>query len=66
MLGFLKKTKAYREQSLAWQRKHEPAAPKVGDLAPDFELQHARGERRVRLSEFRGKKPVGLIFGSYT
>ncbi|HZM00511.1 MAG TPA: hypothetical protein VFD43_09695 [Planctomycetota bacterium] len=38
----------------------------VGDLAPDFDLPAADGSRRVRLSEFRDRRPVVLIFGSYT
>jgi hypothetical protein len=32
----------------------------VGDPAPDFTLSG------VQLSSFRGKKPVVLVFGSYT
>ena len=39
---------------------------KVGDLAPDFVLPDAAGKKEVRLSSFRGKKPVVLIFGSHT
>jgi len=42
------------------------SAPKVGDLAPDFELQDPSGETAVRLSDFRGTRPVALVFGSYT
>ena len=38
----------------------------VGDAAPDFDLQSADGSARVRLSSFRGKQPVALVFGSYT
>lgn len=40
-----------------------------GKLAPDFTLPmlHAEaGDQLVQLSSFRGKKPVALIFGSYT
>ncbi len=37
-----------------------------GELAPDFALEPARGEGVVRLSSFRGSRPVALIFGSYT
>ena len=46
--------------------------PKVGDEAPDFELPFATKDgkvaegRNVRLSSFKGEKPVALIFGSYT
>jgi peroxiredoxin len=39
-------------------------ALKVGDLAPDFELQAVEGERRlkIKLSDFRGKKHVVVSF----
>ena len=40
--------------------------PKVGQAAPDFELRTADGKQTVRLSSFRGKRPVVLIFGSHT
>lgn len=39
---------------------------KVGDSAPDFALKMAGGSESVRLSSFRGHKPVVLIFGSHT
>ena len=39
---------------------------KVGDMAPDFELKTADNSGVVRLSSFRGQKPVVLIFGSHT
>jgi hypothetical protein len=39
---------------------------RVGDPAPDFELATPDGAQRVRLSSFRGERPVVLIFGSYT
>lgn len=38
----------------------------VGDTAPDFDLPLVDGSARVRLSAFRGEKPVVLVFGSYT
>lgn len=41
-------------------------APRVGEPAPDFELQTADGQRTVKLSDFRGRRPVVLIFGSST
>jgi hypothetical protein len=50
----------------AWQAKHGAHAPGPGDLAPDFELNDVRGENPVRLSDFRGKRPVALVFGSFT
>ncbi|MDA0264068.1 MAG: hypothetical protein O3A93_04555 [Chloroflexi bacterium] len=40
--------------------------PHVGDVPPDFELKRAGSEERVRLSSFKDKRPVALIFGSYT
>jgi hypothetical protein len=39
---------------------------RVGDQAPDFELSILNRTRQVRLSTFRGDRPVVLIFGSYT
>lgn len=40
--------------------------PKVGETPPDFSLKRAGSEERVRLSSFKGKRPVALVFGSYT
>ena len=55
-----------RQEATSWQKKYDESAPKVGDLAPDFELSDSNGENPVRLSEFRGQKPVALVFGSFT
>jgi len=55
-----------RQDATSWQKKYDAQAPKVGDLAPDFELLDASGKNPVRLSSFRGQKPVALIFGSFT
>lgn len=52
-------------------------APSEGDQAPDFVLEtlipKKKGKteksdktEKVRLSSFKGKKPVALVFGSYT
>ncbi len=60
------KTFRTRDESDTWHERHGPLAPKVGDLAPDFELQDATGSNPVRLSDFNEKKPVALIFGSFT
>jgi len=38
---------------------------KIGEDAPDFTLKGLNDET-VTLSSFEGKKPVFLIFGSYT
>ena len=37
-----------------------------GDIAPNFTLNWLDGSGSVTLSDFRGKKPVALVFGSYT
>jgi hypothetical protein len=39
---------------------------KVGDRAPDFTLPSLDGKTAFTLSSFQGKRPVVLIFGSYT
>ena len=37
--------------------------PEVGDLAPDFELKsHLAQDKKVRLSDFRGKQNVVIAF----
>ena len=56
----------WRTHELEWQLSSDVKAPKVGDLAPDFALQDPSGEVAVRLSDFRGKRPVALAFGIYT
>src|SRR5436190_3490446 len=38
----------------------------IGQPAPDFALKALDGGATVRLSSFRGKQPVVLVFGSYT
>lgn len=43
-----------------------PQGAVVGTLAPDFTLVSPAGGASVTLSSFRGKRPVALIFGSYT
>ncbi|MFO0846267.1 MAG: EF-hand domain-containing protein [Gemmataceae bacterium] len=40
--------------------------PSVGDAAPGFTLRTQDGKRAVSLSEYKGKRPVVLIFGSFT
>ena len=62
MIGTLAQRMEYR----AWQKRYDPFAPKEGDVAPDFKLRDSSGENLVRLSDFRGKKPVALVFGSFT
>ena len=40
--------------------------PAVGQKPPDFNLKLLGSDERVRLSDYRGKRPVALVFGSYT
>lgn len=51
-----------------------PEPPQEGERAPDFKLELLGTAKKdakekqelVQLSKFKGKKPVALIFGSYT
>jgi hypothetical protein len=49
-------------------KKDRPAEGKlkVGDIAPDFKLRAMIGKGETQLSVFKDKKPVVLVFGSYT
>lgn len=40
--------------------------PKLNDEAPGFRLATFDGKTKISLSDYRGKKPVVLIFGSFT
>jgi Ca2+-binding EF-hand superfamily protein len=40
--------------------------PNLGQRAPDFTLPRYDNEKSITLSQFRGKKPVVLVFGSFT
>ncbi|MCD6425158.1 MAG: redoxin domain-containing protein [Anaerolineales bacterium] len=55
-----------RREATTWQHNYDAGAPRIGDSAPDFELRDIQGENPIRLSSFRGHKPVALIFGSFT
>ncbi len=59
-------TLRHRRQRKDWQERYDALAPKAGDVATDFELSDVNGENPIRLADFQGKKPVALIFGSYT
>ena len=55
---------------MAAQKARQDGVPKVGDLAPDFEIERLdRSKKRtgefVKLSSLRGRS-VALAFGSYT
>ena len=55
-----------RKRAQEWQKHFDALAPKVGDIAPDFELRDVNDQNPIRLTDFRGRMPVVLIFGSYT
>jgi tetratricopeptide (TPR) repeat protein len=61
---------AARERATVTRLQQEAAArgggPGINELAPDFELADVATKKKVRLSDFRGKTPVVLVFGSYT
>jgi tetratricopeptide (TPR) repeat protein len=63
---------ATRERAVAFklrqsaEAKMPGAGPKRNDLAPDFGLPDVVTGKKMSLSEFRGKSPVVLVFGSYT
>lgn len=40
--------------------------PGVGERAPNFRLKTYDGKKEIALSDSRGKKPVVLVFGSFT
>jgi hypothetical protein len=40
--------------------------PRVGQPAPDFALKTQDGKQEITLSQYRNKKPVVLVFGSFT
>ena len=48
------------------ERGEPVSGPRVGTMAPDFTLAPPEGGEPVTLSDFRGDRPVALIFGSYT
>jgi hypothetical protein len=51
------------QRLFTWAREGRLAA---GDMAPDFTLRTLDRSGTVRLSSFRGQRPVVLVFGSYT
>src|SRR5271170_5670283 len=57
---------ARRAVMLKFIAERETQAPAIGSNAPDFRLPRLEGGEPVQLSSFHGKKPVALIFGSYT
>ncbi len=56
-----------RAEMMRFMAEREERAPKIGDDAPDFRLPVLGDRSRtVTLASFRGRKPVALIFGSFT
>ena len=66
LFGDIKFIFSYRRVLMKRQLGLDKLAPKAGDLAPDFTLSDISGTESVTLSDFRGNKPVALIFGSFT
>jgi len=67
MKGFIGGMESDRRASMMrFLAERETLAPSVGTDAPDFILQRHGSAERIQLSSFQGKKPVALIFGSYT
>jgi len=62
----IKFTLEFRRKLMKRQLELNEKAPKAGDPAPDFTLQDVSGTKSVTLSDFQGKKPVALVFGSFT
>jgi hypothetical protein len=54
------------EMGRALMRARGKRVPRVGQMAPDFELRTPDGKQTIRLSSYRGQRPVVLIFGSHT
>lgn len=46
--------------------RRDQMGPHEGTAPADFDLKRMDSEDRVQLSSFKGKRPVALVFGSYT
>ena len=46
--------------------RRDAMGPHEGVTPPDFDLKKMGSDERVRLSSFKGQRPVALVFGSYT
>ena len=47
-------------------REGDSSVPQPGEKALDFTLKRLHTGEKVTLSDYAGKRPVALIFGSYT
>lgn len=55
------------KEQIAQILKEREGKLKVGDLAPNFKLKTLDGKSEVGLASLlKGKKPIVLVFGSYT
>ena len=55
-----------RRSAMRKRMTRDDGAPKVGEIAPVFKLESLDGKSGFDLKSARGKRPVVLIFGSYT
>ena len=55
-----------RRRAMRPTRRRPDRAPALGAEAPGFKLKTYAGDGEVELAAFRGKRPVVLVFGSYT
>ena len=46
--------------------KRDEMGPNIGQAPPNINLKLMGSEERVQISSFQGKRPVALVFGSYT
>ena len=60
-------TQAARERQIAdsIESASDPG-PKLNSLAPDFDLNYSLSSRRTGPHDFAGKRPLVLVFGSYS
>ncbi len=69
-LEFRGRTREGMRQSWRQRIERDKGSPRIGDEAPEFELERLspagmRTGETVKLTSLRGR-PVGLIFGSFT
>ncbi|HEX4166772.1 MAG TPA: tetratricopeptide repeat protein [Bryobacteraceae bacterium] len=64
-LHLTKEAARQRQQAQAITAANDPG-PALNTLAPAFELDETTSGKKVRPSDFRGKSPLVLVFGSYS
>ena len=60
------RTKRFMRFGKLPDRMRNDGAPKIGEDAPPLKLKTLEGKKQVDLASFAGKRPVVLLFGSYT